>query len=183
MSNIDNIINKLKQEAEEKIELIENDANKKASSIKSELIENAKAEKERILRDAKAKADTTFDRINESTEIRIRDKRLLERQKLIDRVLALAIEKMSSVDDETFINQVKDALSKTGDKDLTLRVPKSRLEAAKKSDLNVKVDEENFVNNGFILTSDKMNYNYKYEDLINDVREELGPEIINFFSQ
>lgn len=183
MSNIDNIINKLKKEAEEKIEQIEKDSAEKAKSIKEKLIDEAKIEEERILEDAKSKADTTFNRISENAEIRIRDKRLLERQKLITRVLDKTLEQMSSINDEDFISQIKSALEKVNEKDLVLQVPKSRLDAVKKSDLDVNVDEENFVDNGFILTSDRMNYNYKYEDLLKDMREELGPEIIQFFSQ
>ena len=86
MSKIDNIINKLKEEANEKIEEIQSDAQVEVENLKLQLIDGANKEKDKILEDAKNKAESTYIRISENAEIRIRDQRLVERQRLIDRV-------------------------------------------------------------------------------------------------
>lgn len=183
MSSIDNIINKLKEESEETILNIKSEAQRKSEEIKSGLIEDANREKDRILEQAKNRADTTYTRISENAEIRIRDQRLVERQKLIDRVFKLALDKMNSKSDEEFVSDVKKVLENIEEENLTLQAPKSRIESLKKSNLGVKLDEENFVENGFILMSDSMNYNYKYEDILMDNRDTIGPELIKFLSQ
>ncbi|MDO5027962.1 MAG: V-type ATP synthase subunit E family protein [Bacillota bacterium] len=180
MSNIDNITNKIQAEAEEKIAAINADKEVKLQAIRSEIIDQANLEKNKILSSAKSKADNIFSRISENAEIRIRDQRLRERQKLIDRVFDLALDRLNSISDEEFIGQVSKALESIGSDELVIRLEKSRLEAVKNSNLKVKVDQENFVENGFVLIKEKMAYNFKYDDILNDSRNEIGPELIKF---
>ncbi len=182
MSSIDNIINKLKVEAEEKISAIEVESARNVEKLKSELMQKANIEKDKILNSAREKANTTYNRISENAELRIRDQRLRERQNLINRVFDLVLEKMNSKSDSEFIAEIKSALKKIGGEDLTLQIPKNRLEALKKEKLGITIDEENFVENGFVVMSDKMNYNFKYEDILNDARDKIGPELIDFLS-
>ena len=183
MSKIDNIINKLKEEANEKIEEIQSDAQVEVENLKLQLIDGANKEKDKILEDAKNKAESTYIRISENAEIRIRDQRLVERQRLIDRVMKLSLEKMNSKSDEEFINEIKKILKNLGDKNLRLQIPKSRINALKNANLDVEIDEENFVDNGFVLMSDRINYNYKYEDILQDNRDSIGPELVKFLSE
>lgn len=183
MSNIDNIINKLKEETEDKIKDIQDESRNKAEIVRAELIEAAKVERDRILEQAKNRADTTYTRISENAQIRIRDQRLVERQKLIDKVLKLALAKLNGKTDSEFVEEVKMALQKVDDSNLSLRLPESRLEAVKEANLNLKIDEESFVENGFVLISDRMNYNFKYDDILRDERDVLGPEIIKLMTE
>lgn len=183
MSNIDNIIDKLKVEAEEKIAQIERESKIKSKNAKIEILNNANAEREKILKNAKARGDNTYTRISENAEIRIRDQRLKERQNLIDRVFNLALNKMNSKSDLDFVNEIKSAMENISGDNLTLQVPKSRLEAVKKANLGVRLDEENFVNNGFLIMSDKINYNYSYADILSENRAAIGPQLIEFLSE
>lgn len=183
MSNIDNIINKIQTEAEEQIQAIEFDGKTKAFEVKDKILSEANAEKEKILAEANNKADVIYKRILENVGIRIRDQRLEERQNLIDRVFDLTLDRLNNISDEEFIEKVRAAIEKTGSDDLTLRLPKSRLNAVKNSNLKVKIDEENFVENGFVLSKEKMDYNFKYEDILNDSRNEIGPELIKFLTK
>ena len=183
MSNIDNIINKLKDEANEKIEEIQSDAQKEIESLTHQLIYDANKEKDRILQNANDRAESTYVRISENAEIRIRDQRLVERQRLIDRVMKLSLERMNSKSDDEFVNDIKKVLKNLDDKNLRLQVPQSRVNALKNAGLGVEIDEKNFVDNGFILMSDKINYNYKYEDILQDNRDSIGPELVKFLSE
>lgn len=183
MSNIDNIINKLKDEANEKIEEIQSDAQKEIDSLTHQLINDANKEKDRILQNANDRAESTYVRISENAEIRIRDQRLVERQRLIDRVMKLSLERMNSKSDDEFVNDIKKVLKNLDDKNLRLQVPQSRVNALKNAGLGVEIDEKNFVDNGFILMSDKINYNYKYEDILQDNRDSIGPELVKFLSE
>lgn len=183
MSNIDNIIEKLKVEANEKIDIINREAEEKSREVKEEILLAARTQRDKILKDSQDKADSIYSRISENAEIRIRDQRLSERQKLIDRVFDLALKKLNSRPDDEFILEVKKALEGVNAENMTLRVPKSRLEAVKKQNLGIKIDEENFVENGFILSSEKMNYNFNYKDILNDNRDQLGPQLIEFLSK
>lgn len=183
MSNIDNIINKIQAEADEKLAAITASKDEKVQAIRSEIIDKANLEKDKILASAKTKSDNIFSRISENAEIRIRDKRLQERQRLIDRVFSLALNKLNSISDEDFIKQVRDVVEKVGDKNLNLIVPKSRINALKEANLDIKIEEDKFVENGFVLSSEKMNYNFKYEDILNDFRNEIGPELIKFLTK
>lgn len=183
MSNIDNIIEKLKVEADEKINKIQREADIKSKKVREEILSKANVERDKILKSSNERAENTYNRISENAEIRIRDQRLHERQNLIDRVFDLALKKMNNKSDDEFVLEIEEAIKNISGDNLSLQVPQSRLSAVKNKNLGINIDEENFVENGFVLSSDKMNYNYNYKDILSANREEIGPQLIEYLSK
>lgn len=177
MSNIDNIINKLKEEAEEKINRIKADSNEKADHERTKIVNIANAEVELIMEKAKEQAQQAYERIISGAELTVRDKKLSEQQKLFDRIMDLSLTKMSKKTDLEFSEDIKKAIDEINSDNVSLVVPKERVSGLKGLNLKAKIAEDEFVENGFIIKSDRMVYNYKLDDLINAKREDLELEL------
>lgn len=177
MSNIDNIIKKLNEEANEKINRIEAESREKGDHERQKIVEIANIEVEGIMDWAKAEAEQTYERIISNAELKVRDQKLFEQQKLFDRVFKLALDKLNLKSDVDFSEEIKKALKAINSDNLTLVVPKERVAGLKALNLNAKISEDEFVDNGFLIKSDRMIYNYKLDDLISAKREDLELEL------
>lgn len=177
MSNIDNITNKLKEDAKLEIEEILKSYTEEAEVKKAELIGAAERRREDILDRARDRAQRVYERISSNTELKTRDQRIAEEQKLIDRVFELAVKELDSKSDKDFLNDIKNAFSKVKEEDVSILVPENRVEFIKNTDLGKLLDEEN-VQYGFVIRTPRFDYNYQYDVLIDQFRESEGAEVL-----
>ena len=178
MSNIDNIISKLKEEAAEKINNIKAESESRSDHERKTIIEVATVEVENIMAKAKLESEQRYDRIISGAELKVRDQRLMEQQKLFDRILDLAKDKLNKSTDSEFAKSIEKALANIkSDDTVTLVVPKERVTGLKNLNLNAKISEDEFTDNGFVINSGRMSYNFKINDLISAKRQELELEL------
>ncbi|MDO5037179.1 MAG: V-type ATP synthase subunit E family protein [Tissierellia bacterium] len=182
-NNIDNIVSKLKAEAGAEIDRIDSQAQEEVQAIRDKILGQAKKEEARILETGDYDARNAYNQIYDNVELRLRDQRLKESQDFIQKIFDLALEKMNKKSDEDFIEEIRQALEGLEEEKLAIRIPKDRLGALKEAGLDLTIDEENWVDSGFVLFNDRVNYNYKYEDILAENRDRIGPQLIDFMSR
>ena len=87
MSNLDNIINEILEDAKKESEHILNDANQEKEKIIETKIDQANQEKDTILKKAESEAKGVYDRHLSQVVLKSRDNALFAKQEVIDSVL------------------------------------------------------------------------------------------------
>lgn len=180
MSKIDNIINKLSNDADETIAEINAQADKEIQTIKNRIAADTKSKKARILEEGKHEADRAYQKIISAGELKARNLTLGAEQELINKVLKMASDKKAKQSDDDFIASIKSALSKISeDEEIIVKVPPRRKAAVDQADLNVAVEEDASIDEGFVVESHRMVYNFKTSDMLEDNRADIELDIIN----
>ena len=193
MSNLDNLTSKIIKDAEvKKIEIL-NESTIKADEIIKKKTEEANKKASSILEKAEMESKTIKERIISKTDLEIRNKKLLAKQQIIEKVFETAKEKLKSMTSEEFtkfINNSIMALNIDGDEEIIIN-PKDReklpdkflaelnkllISNGKLGNLkfNVKTHE---IDGGFILSKNGIEINNSFEELVNSLKYELEYEV------
>ncbi|MBP2025384.1 V-type ATP synthase subunit E [Peptoniphilus stercorisuis] len=178
MSNLENITEKIINDAEkESVELVKN-AEEKAKTIieKEELEANKKAEK--LLNKASIEAKDVIEKTLSSANLEARDIVLDAKEKVVDRVFSLAIKELENLSTEDYIKYLKEKLKNINIKDdAVLFVPEKYKDAVLSENLNIKVSDET-VESGFSILSGKVMYNNEFSSLVNANKGDLEFEVV-----
>lgn len=178
MSNLDNLTQKILEDAKNKAGEILEGAEKKNSSLLDHRVKEAKERKEKILERATSEAQMLKGRVISGAELKVRDEKLSAKQEVLDRVFQMAKEKMAALEGKEYLDFVKTSLEKVNfEGKPTLLVPKGKKEDLKDLSSKVELVEDESVSSGFILKGNKAFYNYTFEALVDETREDLEGEI------
>jgi len=189
MSNLDNLTSKIIKDAEvKKIEIL-NEATVKADEIIKKKTEDANKKASSILQKAEMESKTIKERIISKTDLEIRNKKLLAKQQVIEKVFEAAKEKLKAMNAEEFTKFIKNsimALDIHGDEEIIINpvdrdklpekflaeVNKALISKGKLGNLkfNVKTDE---IDGGFILSKNGIEINNSFDELVNSLKYEL----------
>lgn len=178
MSNLDNLIQKIKLDAQSQAEVILKEADKKKEEIVNGQVNVALEEKAKIIEKAEKDAEIINSRILSNADLKVRDEILKAKQEVIDKVFLLAKEKLMNLDDKEYIEFVKNQISTlvlTGEE--TLIVPQNRKELIKSLGLNLNVSEKETIPSGFAVVNKNIRLNFSFETLIDFLREDLETKI------
>lgn len=193
MSNLDNLTSKIIKDAEvKKIEIL-NEATVKADEIIKKKTEEANKKASSILQKAEMESKTIKERIISKTDLEIRNKKLLAKQQVIEKVFEAAKEKLKAMNSEEFTKFIKNsimALDIHGDEEIIINpvdrdklpekflaeVNKALISKGKLGDLkfNVKTHE---IDGGFILSKNGIEINNSFDELVNSLKYELEYEV------
>lgn len=193
MSNLDNLTSKIIKDAEvKKIEIL-NEASIKADEIVKKKIEEANKKASSILEKAEIESKTIKERIISKTDLEIRNKKLLAKQQVIEKVFEEAKKRLKSMNPNEFDKFVKNSimsLNIDGDEEIIINVSdreklpnKFLLELNKlliangklgKLKFNVKTHE---IDGGFIISKNGIEINNSFEELVNSLKYELEYEV------
>jgi len=193
MSNLDNLTSKIIKDAEvKKIEIL-NEATVKADEIIKKKTEEANKKASSILEKAEMESKTIKERIISKTDLEIRNKKLLAKQQVIEKVFETANEKLKAMNAEEFTKFIKNsimALNIDGDEEIIINpvdreklpekflaeVNKSLISKGKLGNLkfNVKTHE---IDGGFILSKNGIEINNSFDELVNSLKYELEYEV------
>jgi V/A-type H+-transporting ATPase subunit E len=177
MSNLENLVQKILDDAKKEADLIIEEANKKKEEIISSRIKEANEKKEKILEKASREADMIKDRIISNAELSARDERLKAKQQVMDRVFELAKERLRNLNEQDFIKFIKGKLESMAlDGSEVLVLPEYMKEKVKSLGLPVIVSDES-VESGFLIKTNNIVLNYSFDSLVDFLREELEGEI------
>lgn len=102
MSNLNNIINKILEDAKIKSEEIIKNAQEEEEKISHKKVQEAKVLEKEILDRALRESVTKKERIISNSQLKVRNEKLEAKQKVIDKVFNKAIEELSEMPMETF---------------------------------------------------------------------------------
>ncbi|HBL07245.1 MULTISPECIES: V-type ATP synthase subunit E family protein [unclassified Clostridium] len=193
MSNLDNLTSKIIKDAEvKKIEIL-NEATVKADEIIKKKTEDANKKASSILQKAEMESKTIKERIISKTDLEIRNKKLLAKQQVIEKVFEAAKEKLKAMNAEEFTKFIKNsimALDIHGDEEIIINpvdrdklpekflaeVNKALISKGKLGNLkfNVKTHE---IDGGFILSKNGIEINNSFDELVNSLKYELEYEV------
>ncbi|KRQ87329.1 V-type proton ATPase subunit E [Caloramator mitchellensis] len=195
MAGIDNLKERLLSDAKAKALEIENQANAKAD----EILKEANLKAERIIEEIKEKAEKEGkelkERIISKAKMQVRDMMLKQKQDSIDNVFNLVIQKINSMD----INSYKEFIKKIilnnvefGDEEIVVSAKdKERIDNSLIAEINsilvqngkmgsitLSPDTAN-ISSGFIMRRKGLEINCTIESIIRNLRDEIETEIAN----
>jgi V/A-type H+-transporting ATPase subunit E len=177
------ILNKTKAKGQSKLEDAEKISVAKIEESRLTLVEQQKARKAAILK----KVANDFDREQQTLKNKERNAVLKEKQVILKSVFQQALEKMNTWDETHFAQFLNGVLSQADDSKAYSIVPGAKSIAHfKGKELQqllvkypaVKISEETIPNKaGFILQESGVDYNYCFDDLIEDVKNDFAAEL------
>lgn len=181
MSNLDNIINKIiedaKQEAKQLVEQAELDM--KAERDRSN--EAAGREAEAIVDKARSEESFIRDRVKTGIERENRDRVLQAKEKLIDRCFDLAKQRLKGMSDEDYRSLIDSYFSANPiTEGLVLEIPEDRDYPQQPG---LRIEKNAKLASGFRIQTDDIRINNDFEQMVDVLRESLEPRIAKMISE
>lgn len=178
MSKLENLTQKILDDAKETADAILAEAEKKNKGIVSSRIMDAEERAERMLSRAVEEAKVEKNRIISNAELRARDEKLTAKQSVMDRAFVLTKERLNNFNEKEYISFLKNTLKNLKlDGSEILVVTKKFKDAVKKSGIRNKVSETETVESGFLIQDEEIVMNYTFDSLVDYLKEELEADI------
>lgn len=190
MSNVDNIINKIKEDGEAKAKSIIEEAKKVEEKVIDEKRKLANIESIKIAEKAKEESKSLEERIISNYEIQLRNKRLIEKQEYINTVLNKSIEKLRNMDETNFYTFLENKLLSSpiyGDEEIVVnskyrnidltQINKKLESEGKLGKLTISKDERE-ISGGFIAVRGGIEINCTFDTLVEYLRDDLENLIV-----
>lgn len=178
MSNLDNLTQKILEDAKIKADLIIEESTKKNEGIVSSRVKDANERQKKIIEKATTEASMMKDRVVSNAELKVRDEKLKAKQHIMDKVFNKSKEKLINISEEDYVafltSNIKDIQFKGTE---VLIVPSNMIAKVKSLGLTPKVSEEEVVESGFLIKDNDIILNYSFSTLVDYLRDELESEI------
>ena len=161
MAGLENILNKIIEDAKTKADEIIKEAEEKQHLVVEKREDDAKFLADKINEISKKEREEILKRAKSSAEL-----------KAIDKVLEEAVAELENLSEEDFIKFVKNNVKGVEDKNSILDVPSKYRAAVKNADLDFKVSETD-VERGFVLHNGNLIYNGDFKSIVKSEREDL----------
>ncbi|MBZ9624792.1 V-type ATP synthase subunit E [Clostridium sp. FP2] len=194
MSNLENLSSKIVEDASIKAEAMLKEAKDNGALIIENKVKGAKELELQMLEKAKIEAVTVKQRIISNAKLTVRNEKLVAMQKMIDKVFAKSLENLLVMGENEYLELVKKYLLSmpiAGDEEIILPGKyKSIMSEDYLSQINtglkaagkvgeIKLSEQpRDINSGFIVLKNGIEINNTFESLVNSLRAELEPEIV-----
>lgn len=172
MAGLENILNKIIEDAKTKADEIIKEAEGKKDIVVEKREEDAKFLADKINEISIKEREDILKRAKSSAELKARDDILAEKHKLIDKVLEKAVAELENLSEEDFVKFVKNNVNGVEDKNSILDVPSKYRDAVKNANLGFKVSDRD-VERGFVLHNGNLIYNGDFKALVKSEREDL----------
>ena len=183
MSNLDNIIDEILQDAKNESEKIVKDARMEVADLVGKTESEAQKKADKIIEKAKAEGTQSKDRIISNSSLTARDMILVAKQEVINKVFEITKEKLKKLNHEDYLSFVENSL-KTLDikEDSEIILTESEKKLAGEKLFGIKVANET-VESGFSLKNGKIILNNEFSSLVDLIKEDLEREVsIRLFS-
>ena len=177
MSNLNNLISKILNDAKEEADKIVRSAEEKAKQKYDLEIKKIATKKQTLLENARRERELLSDRIKSSANLKARNEKLKAKQIVIDKVINKLKTKLVNMNEKEYINYLNQNIDKKSITGKELIVKKEFLNKVKKEFPSAKVKENEFVTSGFIIEENGIQENYTFEVKLDFMRDELEVEI------
>ncbi|MGH4121679.1 MAG: V-type ATP synthase subunit E [Clostridium sp.] len=194
MSNLESLSAKIVEDANIRAEAILKEANDNGKIMVEDKTKKAEVLKAQMLEKTKIEAITVKQRIISNAKLAVRNEKLVAMQKMIDKVFAKSLENLLVMGENEYFELVKKYLLSmpiVGDEEIILPGKyKSIVSEEYLSQINaglkasgkigeIKLSSESRdINSGFIVLKNGIEINNTFESLVNSLRAELEPEIV-----
>lgn len=179
MSNLENLTDKILEEAKKKAEKQIKEAQAFSEDAVSRKIREAEEKKAKLLEKAAFDANLLKERMISNAEVNSRNEVLSGKQKVIDMVFAEAKNKLSHLPKDDYIRYIKNTLSTLKLKGTeTLLVKSEYKDEIKALGLGFEIADET-VESGFQIKDEKISLNYNFNDMVDFYRDELVKDVAN----
>ncbi|MDO5717786.1 MAG: V-type ATP synthase subunit E [Tissierellia bacterium] len=176
MSNLENITQKIMEDAKKTVAEIDMETGAKTEQIIKTRVDEAIKVKEKILERAKLNAASAKDKIISTAQLKARDEQLTAKQRVMDRVFEKSKEKLKNLSDEDYLGFVEKRLKELNLKDSKEIIAQKGREKLLESK-GYKVSTGESVDSGFAILDGKTVINYDFSDLVDFNRLDLEGEI------
>ncbi len=177
MSNLENIINEILEDAKRESEEILSKANQEKEKIIETKIDEANQEKDTILKKAESEAKSAYDRHISQVTLKSRDNALFAKQEVIDDVIQKIKDKLKGLSLEDYKKYLSSNLSKMNlQKDDVLMLQSDKYDSLKDEDFGAKISQET-VESGFCIKRGNVLINNDFSSLVDSMKDELEVEI------
>lgn len=178
MANVENLTNKILEDARQEADQMIADAERRASEIVDQKRRETEQECSRILRSAENEADRASERVFSNVRLQTRNEELMIRQEKMDEAFTKAKEMLQDMDDTAYKNYVTKVLEKLGTgQNEVVHVPQKRKAALGDQILGRKVEVSSDSTDGFSVQQDQVFLNFRFDALVESMREEMETEI------
>ena len=180
MSNLDNIINKIISDTEDKIKVLNSETEDKIQVLKSEFDLKVKDYEKKSLSKFETKKDLEFERVESNINLKSKNILLEKKQEIIRKILDELLINLENISLDEMENFIKYNLEnrKSISNELIFVSPKYEDLSNKFSNLRVR---EN-IKSGFVISYEGVDENYTFESIMNIKKEELESLILNYFN-
>ncbi|MBZ9608602.1 V-type ATP synthase subunit E [Clostridium estertheticum] len=195
MSNLDKLAAKIIEDAKIKAETILKEAKNNEILLIEKKTKEAELVKKQMIEKTKVEAIMVSKRIISNSQLKARNEKLGAMQKMIDKVFESALEKLMAINDNDYLELIKKYLLSmpiAGDEEIILPGKyKSIVSGEYLSEINIslktngkigelKLSSDNRdIKSGFVVLKNGIEINNTFESLVNSLRDELEPEIVN----
>ena len=195
MSNLEKLSAKIIEDAKIKAETILKEAKDNEILVIENKTKEAELAKKQMIEKAKVEAIMVSRRIISNSQLKARNEKLVAMQKMIDKVFESALEKLMVMNDNEYLELIKKYLLSmpiAGDEEIILPGKyKSIVSDEYLSKINIslktngkigklKLSSDNRdIKSGFVVLKNGIEINNTFESLVNSLRDELEPEIVN----
>ena len=178
MSNLENLTQKILDDAKKEADLIVLESNRKSEAIISSKVNEANENKLRILEKASTEATMMKDRVVSNAELSARDEKLKAKQDIIDRIFTLSKEQLKNLSEDDFVNVLKNTIKTLSlDESNVLVVPEKFKNKVKSLGLRLSISEDERIESGFLIKNNNIIMNYSFDFLVDYLRDELEGQI------
>lgn len=178
MSNLDNIISKVLEDAGRERDEIIAQAEQKVQEIIQNSERNSAVESEKMAQEAQKQKEQIKDKLVSQAQLRARDEKLSAKQDVIDRILDKTVEQLNHLDDQTYFTYLERKLKELNIAESDeIRVQKDKLEAAKNRPLPGRLSNQT-VESGFSVLKGNVLYNNDFKSVIESQKDEWELEIV-----
>jgi len=195
MSNLENLVAKIIEDAKIKAEAILKEAKDNETLMIENKTKEADIVKLQMLEKTKIEASMVSKRIISNSQLTVRNEKLVAKQKMIDKVFATALQNLLQISDQQYWELIKKYLLSmpiVGNEEIILPgkykstisdnylsdINEALKTSGKMGELKLSSDERD-IKSGFVVLNNGIEVNNTFESLVNSLRDELEPEIVN----
>jgi len=178
VTNLEKVIEKIIKDAKKEAKAIVQEAEKERAKILAEERKKAEREVSLMIERAKREAKIIKEQAVSSAKIHARDEVLRAKGEIIDRVIQEVLKQLQSLDDDTYIQFIKERLEEEKfTKEAKLIVPENKRKLVRSLQLPIQLDEDESVQSGFMIKEGRIVRNQTFESVIAHYRDELQIKI------
>jgi len=178
MSNLENLTNKILEDARIEADRIMEESAKINQNIMDSKINEANEKKKKILEKAVIEAAMIKDRIVSNAELKVRDEKLKIKQEIIEKVFDLSKKRLKELTEDEYIKFLTNNLKSINLKGTEILIVPENMKAKVEAIESLpKVSENETVDSGFVLKDNDVTINFSSDSLVDYLKEELESEI------